>query len=80
MRNVAQVIERIRNIARVAAKLDSALDELHGINRDLGVRLGTPGCMLRFYDNCEQSCLTCIYMYNKKTAPASREPSSFWRQ
>ena len=39
---VAEIIERIRAIAKEAAKIDADLDKLHGINRDLGIRYGDP--------------------------------------
>jgi hypothetical protein len=39
---VAEIIERIREIAKEAAKIDADLDKLHGINRDLGIRYGDP--------------------------------------
>jgi hypothetical protein len=53
MSNVAQIIERIRKLARVAARIDSALDELHGINRDLGIRYGDPKTQARIRDTNE---------------------------
>ena len=42
MSQVAEIIERIREIAKEAAKIDADLDKLHGINRDLGIRYGDP--------------------------------------
>jgi hypothetical protein len=39
---VAEIIERIREIAKEAAKIDADLDKLHCINRDLGIRHGDP--------------------------------------
>jgi hypothetical protein len=42
MSNLAEIIERIRELARDAAQVDAELDKAHGINRDLGIRYGDP--------------------------------------
>ena len=47
MSNVAQIINDIRKLARMAAKIDSTLDALHGINPDIGIRHGDPKAQAR---------------------------------
>ena len=37
MGKIADSIARIRQVARIAKEIDSSLDELHGVSRDLGI-------------------------------------------
>jgi hypothetical protein len=44
---VAEIIERIRELARDAAQVDAELDKAHGIDQTLGIRYDDPKAIAR---------------------------------